>query len=567
MMPMAPILAHVHPSAERTARTLSACLRQIKPPFWRWRLPTSVTASPLFWIGLSSAISFLLTYRLFFLPMVSDEGGYAFAAERWFDGRGALYYDLWISRPQGIFLIYGAVIEWLGGSTSDLRFVAWGVNVLTMITVWVIACRWRGPRIAAGATLFFGLMMGSPAIEGFTANAEIFMALPAAISILTLMRAHSRNWGAGWLALTGLLTGISTQLKPSGIVMVAVACLFVALMAWDSERFVRTVSTRMGMVMAGFGLSLAPALYHGYLVGWDAFVYASVTFRLTRQSSATSSLAHHLSALGELSSRIWPIYVVVALVLVARYLTAPAKPAIASAPVRKLRLQPAPPVGIVSVSQMTAITSDPVRLLVQIWIVGCLVGISMGGDWWNHYVIQLAAPFAIWLAVSLTDLRGRLARGMHVALASTVAVMLLVPYGVLASDSRAEATMTLFGHPGYADQEAVAEYIQDHTPPETPIFVAFDQAALYYLADRPSPYRYLFDQELRALPEAQGDLIAMVESSERPYYIVGTRQLAPFADRGLSFWEAVQRHYVLETVVRGVPIYRAKAELPLPLVP
>jgi hypothetical protein len=59
----------------------------------------------------------------------------------------------------------------------------------------------------------------------------------------------------------------------------------------------------------------------------------------------------------------------------------------------------------------------------------------------------------------------------------------------------------------------------------------------------------------------------MVESSERPYYIIGTRQLAPFDDRGLSFWEAVQRHYVLETVVRGVPIYRAKADLPLPLVP
>ena len=49
----------------------------------------------------------------------------------------------------------------------------------------------------------------------------------------------------------------------------------------------------------------------------------------------------------------------------------------------------------------------------------------------------------------------------------------------------------------------------------------------------------------------------MVEGPNRPLYIVGTRQLAPFVDRGLAFWEAVQRHYVLETVVRGVPIYRA----------
>jgi hypothetical protein len=59
----------------------------------------------------------------------------------------------------------------------------------------------------------------------------------------------------------------------------------------------------------------------------------------------------------------------------------------------------------------------------------------------------------------------------------------------------------------------------------------------------------------------------MVEGPERPVYIVGTRQLAPFEDRGLAFWEAVQRHYVLESVVRGVPIYRAIDESPSPNSP
>ena len=516
---------------------------------------------------MSSAISFLLTWRLFFLPLVSDEGGYAFAAERWMDGRGSLYHDIWISRPQGIFLVYGAVIEWLGGSTLDFRLVAWGINVLTMIAVWAIASRWRGKGVAAGATMIFGLMMGSPVTEGFTANAEIFMSFPAAVAILTLMRACNRDWHVSWLAATGVLVGVSTQLKPSGIVMVAVAAFFIALMAWESERYVRTVSIRIGAVLAGFGASLTPAIYHGYQVGWDKFWYAAITYRLTEQSSATGSISHHLSHFGVLSARIWPVYLAVAVVLVTRYLTAPEKPSTAPAPATRALLRPATSMGIVSATQMSTMTRDPIRLLVQIWIVGCLFGISMGGDWWFHYLIQIAAPFAIWLAVSLSDLRGRLSRVWHVALVTAVVSMLLVPYGVLASESRAEMTMTLFGHPGYADQEAVADYIKDHTLPETPIFVAFDQAALYYLADRPSTYRYLYDQELRALPEAQDDLIAMIESADRPYYIIGTRQLAPFEDRGLAFWEAVQRHYVLETVVRGVPIYRAKAELPIPPAP
>jgi hypothetical protein len=167
------------------------------------------------------------------------------------------------------------------------------------------------------------------------------------------------------------------------------------------------------------------------------------------------------------------------------------------------------------------------------------------------------APFAIWLAITVADLRPRLPRLVHIGLAVSIAALLLVPYSVITKPTRAAMTSPLFGHPGYADQEVVATYLRDHTDPDTPIFIAFDQAALYYLADRPSTYRYLYDQELRAFPDSEDNLVAMVEGPNRPLYIVGTRQLAPFADRGLAFWEAVQRHYVLETVVRGVPIYRA----------
>ncbi|MDQ2682086.1 MAG: glycosyltransferase family 39 protein [Chloroflexota bacterium] len=530
-------------------------IREIAP--WRWQLPAAVRTSPLFWIPLGSLLSFALTWRLFFLPMVSDEGGYAYAADRWLSGRGELYHDVWISRPQAIFLLYGAVMRVVGDSVVDLRLVAWACNVATMIVVWSLARRWQGPGVAAGATLVFAVMMGSPATEGFTANAEIFMALPAAISILTLLRAYERGWSVSWLVLTGILVGISTQLKPSGIVMIGVAALFVALMARESVQFSRVVSARIGAVLGGFGISLLPAIYHGIRVGWDAWLYASVTYRLTRQSTPTSSLEHHLSALGVLSLRIWPLYIAIALVFLARFLASPEGRSELPAPVQQPRLVPAGALGIVNPSYAAALTADPVRLLMQLWILGCLAGISMGGDWWYHYLIQIAAPFAIWMAVSVADLRVRLSQFWHAVLIVLIAATLLTPYGVLTMDTRAETTMELFGHPGYADQEAVAQYIRENTPPETPIFVAFDQAALYYLADRPSSYRYLYDQELRAFPDAQDQLIHMLESDERPYYIVGTRQLSPFEDRGLAFWETVQRYYVLETVVRGVPIYRA----------
>ena len=524
---------------------------------WRWRLPASVRTSPAFWISFGSLISFLLTWRLFNLPMVSDEGGYAYAAQRWFDGRGHLYHDIWISRPQGIFVVYGTVIKFLGGSTLDLRLVAWAFNIVTMTAVWMIARHWRGPGVAAGAVMVFAVMMGSPAIEGFTANAETFMAVPAAFAIITLIRAWERNWSPVWLAATGLLIGIATQLKPSGVMSLFVAIGFIAVMTVDTDHFVRLTARRSLPVMLGFGTSLVPAIYHGYRIGFDAFVYGSVGYRLTRQSSATGSVHHHVRALSDLSARIWPLYILLGLLALAAFVTSEARhqPRRPSRSVHhELRTQSA--LGIIP-RQFLVESGDPMRRLLQIWMVGCLLGISMGGDWWYHYLIQIMAPFSIWLAVTMADLRPRLPRLAHIGLAVAVAVLLLVPYSVITKPTRAAMTSPLFGHPGYADQEVVAKYLHDHTAPDTPIFVAFDQAALYYLADRPSTYRYLYDQELRAYPDSEAKLIEMVEGPNRPLYIVGTRQLAPFVDRGLAFWEAVQRHYVLETVVRGVPIYRA----------
>jgi hypothetical protein len=71
----------------------------------------------------------------------------------------------------------------------------------------------------------------------------------------------------------------------------------------------------------------------------------------------------------------------------------------------------------------------------------------------------------------------------------------------------------------------------------------------------------MYDQELRALPDAEEHLVQMVLSPYRPQYIVGTRQRAPFSDNGQAFWNAVSENYYLETMVRGVPIYRAKLPL------
>jgi hypothetical protein len=119
----------------------------------------------------------------------------------------------------------------------------------------------------------------------------------------------------------------------------------------------------------------------------------------------------------------------------------------------------------------------------------------------------------------------------------------------------------MFSHPGYPAQDEVAAYLREHADPGSTIYVAFDQASLYYLADRPPAYRHLYDQELRGIPSSYSDLISIIRSPGRPEFIVSTRQPGPFADESRAFWQEVGQYYDLVETIEGVPIYQDKSRI------
>jgi hypothetical protein len=137
-----------------------------------------------------------LIVRLPFIrtPLNADEGGYAYLADRWLRGDGTLYQDLWISRPQGIVAAYALILRVLGADATAIRIGSWIVVMLTLLLVWWIARSVYGRQVATVAALFFGLLSGSPLIQGFTANAEVFEAFPAAGVVALLLYALRRDF-------------------------------------------------------------------------------------------------------------------------------------------------------------------------------------------------------------------------------------------------------------------------------------------------------------------------------------------------------------------------------------
>lgn len=520
---------------------LLANVRRTSSPAWLSVLP---------WFGLAVILSFLVRLPFFNVGMISDEGGYAYVAQRWFDGRGALYDDIWVSRPQGIFIAYAAIMETLGGSTAAFRIGAWLFVVAAIPAVYAFARVYAGRNAALLAMSIFAIISASPVIEGFTANAEVFMATPCAIVAWLLLRAHCRRWPPATLILIGLLCSLATLLKPAGVVMIPVALMFTILAGTGGWR---DSAKRCGLILAGVVIGALPAIIHGWLLGWHDFFYASVTYRVEYQSSLTVSSRRHIASIWGLLKQISHLAIALGLFWVLRRRLDEAR----------LTLLPVSGGSQLAESGLFArarhlTRRQPASVLLGLWVVGAIGGMGLGGDWWYHYLIQLAAPFSIWLAAQLLDvgqqLRG-LARWLFV---TAVCLVILYPFGVAARGDAVSITEGLYPTQGYEAQDDIAAYLRNNGTPGAPMLVAFNQAALYYLADRPAAYRYMYQQELKAIPEAEADLIAIVTGPDRPEYIVDTGEMPPFADGGAAFWRAVHEHYRLEAVVNGYRIYRAR---------
>ena len=490
--------------------------------------------------------------------MLADEGGYAWATRSWVNGSGTLYDDIWISRPQGIFYVYAGIFNLFGTGTTAFRFAAWIAIALTLVAIWAYARMYAGPVAALTSAAIFAVASASPNLEGYSANAEMFMGFPAALAAAWLLFGVRHGFRRWHLVAIGILLGAAITLKPSAAVMVPVAAAFLVLPASGSER--KHAWQQTGWIIVGVALIGIASLIDGWMIGWHNFVYATMTYRLTAQSAATVGLAYNLEAIGRLALRALPLLLLVVLLLALKHRRG-AQLVFQATRSRGWRA------GLSTWRRSTRTSigrCQDAHFLLQLWLVAAIAGASVGGDWWAHYLIQLVAPLSIWIGVTLCRLLHAFKPIPTRTLLATAVILLLLPYRVLLAGGTTAMTQEMFSHPGYPAQADVAAYLRTHSPLGTTIYVAFDQASIYYLADRPPAYRHLYDQELRGIPSSYADLIAIIRGPNPPMFIVGTRQPGPFADESRAFWSVVGQYYELVETIDGVPIYQSKATITAP---
>ena len=474
-----------------------------------------------FSLALAATAVFAALLRVPFLntPTTVDEGGYGYVARFW--ARGAdLYGDVWVDRPQGLLLEYRGALALLGDNGVAVRLLATRPAVAITVVLGRTLKRLVSPAAGLIAAVLFAVISVGPSIEGFSANGELLSALPStcAIGLAVVWQQRPRR---ATILLCGLVAGSALLVKQSGYDAGLAIAVWLLLAAWRGWHPRREALVALGWLVAGGLVPVALAALHGALTGWHDWWFAFADYRLSVESVTTAPLSARLSLLwhsrNDALSAIGPLLVLL-------------------------------PFGIAA-----AWTEARSRLLL-IWFALSLSGFALGGLFHGHYYVGLVAPLTALGAVGIARIvRGRPSRVAVAAVVAACLVPLVALALVVAEDGPRHRSLASSGDDRIVTDAAVARYLRAHTRPSDRIYALYADASIYFVADRRSPYPYLWFLGVKHIPGAIERLRATLSGPRAPLYIA-RYQPADAIDGGVA--RIVARDYRQVATIDGIPILR-----------
>ncbi|MBT5775186.1 MAG: hypothetical protein HOH95_12510 [Dehalococcoidia bacterium] len=461
-------------------------------------------------IAVASAL-LTLAVRLPFLdwPLTVDEAGYAYGAHWWSQGLSLYSDELWFDRPQGIFVAYRVGMWLFGESTEAMRIHGALWSAASTVLLVMLAARMFDRRVALITGLLFAVVSGAPRIEGFVANAEIFMLTAATASAYFV-------WGKHWFA-AGLLAGIAIALKPSGG---AALLLGVWWLIHQRESY-----RGWSMLAAGTAFPLLVSLAHGIATtGLYDYAYATLLFRL--EAGGSEALLPSLATGSFQTLFVW----------------AP----LAAAALLGWRHLPKP---------------DSQRAFLLAWFATSLVGVALGGNWWPHYFVQLIPPLSLLAAagfVAAARNDGLSARQYLTAGATAPAIAFVLLVWPAATMSPDQGAIDVFPGDRYLNSSPAAAYLRAHTNPADQIYVAAIGPDIQYLAQRRSTVPYLYGQQLDELPGAYELVLERLGQRVAAYVVVLTWQFDSDAARGSRVLAAIDAGYAYDRSFGDIEVWKRR---------
>jgi hypothetical protein len=491
-------------------------------------------------LGVILLLAVLVRMPFLHVPLITDEGGYAYTTH--YGLGGTLYRLLWFDRTQGILWVYRVIFQTFGQSIVAIRLFAALYNAGSALLVYVIGRRLADKRTGLIAASLFALFSVMPHVQGFTANAELFMTLPALASLALLLPAErTRMAGATGLfarvnadatrriLLSGVLAGIAVMIKPAEIAAAVVASLLLFFAARREGLPWRSRLQRQSILGLGALIGVLPAIVDGFARDGRAYIGQVLLYR-----GATESIVSP-HAFGRLGHSVWSSLVVGGDLL---------------------------PLVILSVLALTTyrqtLAADA-RRLAPIWFLASFGGIALGGNWFTHYFFQFLPPLAIYAALGAQAVfrhEGAALWRVRLVTALSLSVMLTTAYaGHYFVAEPAQISWDLYHDRAYQAQGPLVEYLKANTRPNDHIYIAFEAPEIYYLSERRSAFPVLWRQPILNDAAMFDRLIATLDTPAGPELIVDLD--APrFQAAHDRLRPVLARRYQLVAIIQGVQVYQ-----------
>jgi 4-amino-4-deoxy-L-arabinose transferase-like glycosyltransferase len=407
----------------------------------------------------------------------SDEGIYAFVASQWRQGHEP-YRDLFDHKPPLVHIAYRFAFAAFGESMVSPRLV-WTLAVaLTSVGCAAVVRRLRGawlPPIVAGVAA--AIFLGSPLVEGETANTETLMVLATTwAAFFGCAAAGARGLSSAAAALAGLCAGVSLLAKPVALVEAAF------LAAW-----IVYFSPRRGRDLVAFSLAaLAPALAWG--------VYAVVQGSIWKMYEDVVQYNLHYASSGKA-----PWLARLALLAADHGL-----------PLALLWAG----VGLCLLTSLRTERRAPDFALG--WTVAALIGALSAGRLYEHYFQQIVPPMAVALGVAVASLTPRLQRPLvRVAAIAVFTLGLWPPIG-----ARLRLPSAATGCPSWQDR--LAELVRQGTSDDDRLVVWGYEPYIHFASRRlpPGPYFYKYPLLGEGAAAVQARERLRAATAERPTAVV-----------------------------------------------
>jgi Dolichyl-phosphate-mannose-protein mannosyltransferase len=456
------------------------------------------------------------------IPLERDEGAYAAIAQRWLHGEipYQAYFD---HKPPGVLAAYRAILAAFGETASPAA-IHGATQVYSLVTLGVLfglGRRLFSERAGLLAAALGAILLADASVLGNESNSEIFQILPQTAALwATLVAGERRSPRRAFLA--GVLLGAAVLFKQTAIALAVPALVFVW---WRGARRVPPVLALVAGALAPVALTVGYFAAHGAA---GALYECTVAYNRTYASVVPLSAypAALAVSLRALAASAWPVLVlaIYALAAIARG-------------------------GVAAVKS---------HVLLAGWTAFSLLSVGAGGRFFPHYWVVMVPPLALLAASAVERLpRASMAAWGAVAVAA-IAAWAVNPWYYSPAMSPEEKVWRLYGLNPFAESQAVAAFVAEHSSPEDRVLVLGAEPQILYYADRRSASRFVYLYPLGLPgPQSQSWQQAVVgEITRDPPRLIVT-ELAP------RWWEVERPQALLDGVATALSTsYRVIALLP-----